>query len=313
MILFNEQIKVLHDMVCRKKHLEHMIEQMEEQKENLRIYVEQMKQASVKEQADVEKLESKSLKAFLYDVLGKMDEKLSKEREEAYNASVKYESATSELQSLENDIEKTKLELDSLQGCEEQYEKLFEEKKEAIQKSGHWAAEKIIEIQSRIAYLDNQVKELSEALKEGDSCLKMVDFALGKLKSAEDWSTFDLFGGGVITDMAKYSDIEAAQSQIETLQSQLRRFKTELADVSIDSEMNIEVDGLLQFADIFFDNIFTDFAVRDKIQESKAQVENTKTQIESVVKLLTSMKEDAENEGQEMKEKLDELIVQVSI
>ena len=40
------------------------------------------------EQADVDRLEGHSLATFFYQVIGKMDEKLDKERQEAYAARV---------------------------------------------------------------------------------------------------------------------------------------------------------------------------------------------------------------------------------
>ena len=82
MILYNEQLRVLYDMVCRKQHLEKLQEELLSQKNMLLEEVEKLKKSSLKEQADVERLEGGSLASFFYNVIGKMDEKLTKEREE---------------------------------------------------------------------------------------------------------------------------------------------------------------------------------------------------------------------------------------
>ena len=81
MILYNEQLRVLYDMVCRKQHLEKLQEELLSQKNMLLEEVEKLKKSSLKEQADVERLEGGSLASFFYNVIGKMDEKLTKERE----------------------------------------------------------------------------------------------------------------------------------------------------------------------------------------------------------------------------------------
>ena len=313
MILYNEQLKVLYDMVCRKQHLECKHAELLAQRSELLERVSKLKEASTKEQADVDKLEGRSLSAFFYNVIGKMDVKLTKEREEAYAASVKYDSAAKELQEVEADIQKKEEELQSLQGCEVEYEELLLKKKEAMLNSRHWAVEKVFEFEQRVTYLNNQERELDEALDAGEEAADLVEQVLDSLSSAESWGTFDILGGGIIADAMKYSDLDEAQALIEDLQDQLRRFKTELADVTIDTEMNVQVDGFLQFADYFFDNLFTDWAVMDKIHNSQLQVENTKDQIVSVMEKLQMMKEEVVKERSKVQAKIDELIVQVNI
>lgn len=313
MILYNEKLKVLYEMVCRKQHLEKVHEELTAQRSVLLDSVSKLKEASLKEQADVDKLEGGSLAAFFYNVIGKMDAKLTKEREEAYAAAVKYDAAVKELQKVEEDIQKKEKELEELQGCEEQYEELLALKKERMKTIGHWAMEKVFEFDQRLTYLDNQNRELDEALEAGEVAESLVEQVLDSLDSAESWGTFDILGGGIIADAIKYSNLDDAQSLIEDLQDQLRRFKTELADVTIDSELNVQIDGFLQFADYFFDNLFTDWAVMDRIHNSKLQVENTRDQILSVLDKLSQMKEQVVAERDKTQAKLDELVVQVNI
>lgn len=313
MILYNEKLRVLYDMVCRKQHLEKLHEELLEQKSTLQDEVERLKTASIKEQADVDKLEGGSLTLFFYNVIGKMDEKLTKEREEAYVAAVKYDATAKELSQVEADIQKNEESLEELVGCEAEYEELLVLKKERMKTIGHWAMEKVFEFDQRITYLDNQIRELDEAIEAGMQAENLIDQVLDSLSSAESWGAFDLFGGGIIADAIKYSNLDDAQMLIEDLQAQLRRFKTELADVTIDSEMNVQIDGFLQFADYFFDNLFTDWAVMDKIHNSQLQVENTRDQILSVLDKLRVMKDEVKAQRENVQAKLDELVVQVNI
>ena len=75
---------------------------------------------------------------------------------------------------------------------------------------------------------------------------------------------------------------------IEDLQEKLRRFRTELADVDMENRANLQVNiqGFLRFADYFFDNIFTDWTVLNRINESKKQVLETKTKILQLLEFL---------------------------
>ena len=80
------------------------------------------------EQADVDRLEGRSLAAFFYNVVGKMDEKLTQERQEAYAARVRYDAAARELAGSEEDLARCHAELEELDGCEERYAALLREK-----------------------------------------------------------------------------------------------------------------------------------------------------------------------------------------
>lgn len=55
---------------------------------------------------------------------------------------------------------------------------------------------------------------------------------------------------------------------MEYLQSQLRAFRTELADVTISADFQVNIDGFLRFADYVFDGIFADWAVLDRINQA---------------------------------------------
>lgn len=139
--------------------------------------------------------------------------------------------------------------------------------------------------------------------------MNTVGRILSELNSAEGWGTWDMIGGGLLTDLAKHSHLDSAQNQIAQLQEELRRFKTELADVTIHTDLQVSIDGFLRFADYFFDNLFTDWMVMDKIGKSKAQIQDTKQQIESVLSRLDAMLTAAEQEQAEEAEKRDRLVV----
>lgn len=313
MILYNGQLKILYDMVCRKEHLKLKYEELLEQKSLLKKEVDKLQKLSIKEQADVEKLECGSLATFFLNVVGKMDEKINKEKEEAYAAAVKYDAVKKELEKVEAELVAKEEEMAKLHGCEEEYEELLTLKKERMKTIGHEAMAKVFEFDQRLTYLDNQNREIDEVIEAGNIALEVINQVLKELDSAENWGTFDLVGGGFFADMFKYSKLDDAQSLVEKLQHHLRRFKTELSDITIDSEINVSIDGFLQFADYFFDNLFTDWSVLLRIQKSKRQVEDTKGQIITLLEKLQIMKEKVVEEREQTQDQLDELIVQVNM
>ena len=310
MTYYDEKLKALQEKISRSRQLTSMLKELRGQRDTIAARVRELEAIKVDEQADVDRLEGRSLASFFYNVIGKMDERLNKEREEAYAARVKYDAAARELEAIDGDIQRCESELSGLRGCEREYEATLREKANAVKSAGGARAEEILKLEERHAYLESQKKELREAISAGNSARSTAESVLSSLDSAEGWGTWDLLGGGLLADMAKHSHLDEAQGAIERLQSQLRLFKTELADVTIHADMQVNVDGFLRFADYFFDGLFADWAVMDKISQSQSQVQSTKNQIDSVLSRLNSMMSAAEREQAQTKSKLDALVLE---
>lgn len=313
MTYYDEQLQRLQEQTARAKQLESMIQELRGQQDALSAQVHELESIKLKEQADVDRLEGRSLAAFFYNVIGKMDEQLNKERQEAYAARVKFDAAARELEGVERDLRRYESELSALRGCEGRYEAVLKEKAAAVKAAGGSNGEQILRLEERGAFLEHQKKELQEAASAGNAALQTTRKILSSLDSAEGWGTWDLFGGGLVADLAKHSHLDEAQSAIEQLQSQLRRFKTELSDVTIHADMQINIDGFLRFADYFFDGLFVDWVVLDKISQSQNQVQNTKNQIESVLSRLDAMMQTVEQEQSQIKNKIDTLVRQAQL
>lgn len=310
---YDERLRQLQEKCARKKQLAAMIAELRSQREALAANARKLEDIKLSEQEDVDRLEGRSLAAFFYNVIGKMDDKLNEERQEAYAARVKYDAAARELSAVEEDLRRCENEYIGLQNCEAEYDATLREKAKVLKTAGGVHAEELLKLEERAAFLKSQHKELREAVSAGNAALNTAKQVLSSLGSAESWGTWDLFGGGLIADLAKHSHLDEAQGAIEQLQSQLRRFKTELADVTIHADMQVNVDGFLRFADYFFDGLFADWTVLDKIGQSQEQVQSTKHQIESVLTRLHSMMRANENEQARVKEELTTLVQEARI
>lgn len=304
-ILFDLQQKV-----AMKPALEAKLRELQEQRREYDREVISLRVAFRKEQEDVEKLEGRSLANYFFQVVGKLDEKLDKERKEAYAAKVKLDAAERELTGIEADISDIQSQLSEIRIAEAQYKEELEKKRTALKASGTAAADQILDIEQKIAAFEAQKREIKEAISAGYSARGTADRVLSELESADGWNTWDMFGGGgLITHMAKHSHLDEAQDLVSDLQSKLRHFKTELADIRITANMQVNIDGFLRFADYFFDGLFADWAVGDKINQSMNSVSSTKSQISRTLDKLNEM-EKAANQGiEKLKIQLDDLIV----
>ena len=305
---FDEELRQLQIQAASKNRLETVLKELQNQKRVLEERVEELSAQKNKEQLEVDRLEKRSLANYFYQVVGKLDEKLTKEKQEAYEAAVKYDAAYSELQQIEADIRARELEYGKIRRSKECYQEVLKEKKEALKLSGVPEADEIFRLEAQITSLDVQMRELDEAVWEGQKAGQIADRILKSLSDAEGWGTWDMLGGGLLADMAKHSHLDEAQDQVERLQSALRRFKTELADVKVIADMQVNIDGFLRFADYFFDGLFADWTVMSKISDAKKQVENVKNQINTLLHKLDRSRKSVTEERNNAQNKLQELV-----
>ena len=284
-----KDLKALWEQVAEKKVVDAKYQELQTQRKTVAQRVRQLEKVKQSEQADVDRLERGSLAAFFYQVVGRMDEKLDKEQQEAYAARVRYDAAARELASIDADLARLEARLKGLSGCEQRYQDALMERFREIKETNSPAAQELMESESRVVELKLRRREIREAVQAGKTALKQAGAVLESLDSARGWSTMDLVGGGIWSDLAKYDHLDEAQEQVEQLQVDLRRFKTELADVEINADIQVTIEGFLRFADFFFDNLFTDWEVRDRIDQSIDQVRDTKRQIQRVLDKLERM------------------------
>lgn len=307
---YNERLEQLREQMARRRRLSAEVSTLEDRRASLAQRVQQLKEETYKEQLDVDQLENFSAAKLFYQIVGKLDERLEKEQAELYAAALRYDSARQELQSVEGELDSRRRELALLDGCEAEYERLLAEKARALREDpASPSARRLLALEERQARLSAREKELNEAILAGCDALSDIRAIEESLSSAEGWGTWDVFGGGLISDMAKYSHLDEAQRQINTLQRSLSRFRTELADVDIRVDIQIEVDSFLRFADYFFDNIFTDWAVLDRIRNTQSQVQQAGGSVRTLVSRLERSLEQCRQESRQTAQERKDFLV----
>lgn len=313
MTYYDEELQTLQQQIARKKHLQALLKELYTQRTELEAKVSNLKGVMEKEQSDVDRLEGRGLTALFYGIVGKKEEKLDEQRREAVTARAKYDVAMQEMDLVQRRIGRYEEELATLKDVEMKYAYALKQKVQLLKVSATPVSEKILQYEEQISNLENQKKEIREAISAGTKAKNIAEQVLSELDDAEGWGTWDLLGGGMLSDLAKHSSLDDAQEEIEHLQVQLRRFKTELADVTIRAEMQVNIDGFLRFADYFFDGLFADWAVLDKIEESQSEVKNVIKQIQAVLDKLATMLTAAERDQAAVQVKLDSLVFEAKV
>ena len=68
-------------------------------------------------------------------------------------------------------------------------------------------------------------------------------------------------------------------------------------------------NGFLRFADYFFDGLFADWAVGDRISESQSSVMSVRYKIEQAMNKLTSMDQAVDKQIAALEAKIEELVI----
>lgn len=309
MAYFDGRLKELHRQKLQKKRLQAMELELERQRAEAAKKAAELNEIKKKEQADVDKLEGKTFKALFATLAGTKEEKLSQERQEAYAAAMKYDAAQRDLQGIMHDLEICKIELGNIEGIEAEYEHLLEERKNSIKQEASRRANEVLMLEKQIEDLSHEIVELEEALDVGYRAFDVVEKILNELNEAHNLAEWDTFTDSFFVDMQKHEHLHTAQDLIQDLRNELRRFKTELADVSVEGDIQIEMDDFSEFADWFFDNIFTDWEIKDKIVNSLSQADDTRSQITSTINLLKDMRDERMKRRIELEEDLEEVVV----
>lgn len=307
-----DNLQQVQGKLFKKKRLEAKLSVLRSQNRSLELRVAELKRELESQQADVLRLERVTLSAIFYSLIGKKEERLDKEKQESYGAKLKYDTAALEQRQVCSQIQDMEEQLRELAGIENRYIQLLQEKTQEIRNSGTRQAEELLQLERRITEKQSQKKEISEAIFAGNQAMNTVNEILTDLNDAEGWGIWDLAGGGLMSDLVKHNCLDEAQENVQKLQGELLRFKTELADVSVDAQLQVRVDGFLRFADYFFDGLFADWTVLDHINESQGEVIKVQSQIRQLLSNLTAMLNGINEEITALEQEKKKLVVNLS-
>ncbi|WP_211747683.1 hypothetical protein [Paenibacillus sp. Marseille-Q4541] len=262
--LLKEKGRLLHKWTSREENLL----QLEKKTEEL-LY--NRKEHLVAEQKDVDQLLKTSLASLFYSVIGRKEERLEKEEKELLESKALYEEACHALQNTRKQLTEVRNEIAALhewQHWRQEYDQIMAAKQKSLAESDTF----IQQCLEHEVMLKGQLKEVEEAEKAGHSVLDCLDEAEESLKSAGNWGTYDMLGGGMISTHIKHSRLDDAENHVHDAQLYLRKFQEELRDVDVILNSNFEIQGMLTFADYFLDGFFSDWLVQSKIHDAQDSV-----------------------------------------
>ena len=308
---YQKELNELRERIAQRRDDIAVYESLCRQEEDCKREVDNRMTQWAKEERDVEKLEKLTWSSIMASLRGNKDEDLDREKREAYAARLRLQEAERQLAEIRSEIRMRQDRLSMSADCERKYQAVLLEKAEEARKQNPVLAERLAELEQRELGLTTRKKELEEALFAGRQTMDHIRLAMDDLGTAEGWSSWDILGGGLIADAMKYSSMDDAQKKMEQVQSDLRRYQAELADVAHTAAFDLQPGGFLQVADFFWDNIFADFAVRGKIQQSQNQMQELKVKVSRIQNGLEQELKETEQGLAALQDEKNELIRKV--
>ena len=132
MASLEQEIEAVREQLDRQVSLKSRLERMKAQQAKLNWEVGLRKERWHQEEQDIDQLEAFSWAALWARLNGQLEEKLSEQRREALVAGARFEAARRQQEALAVQIAQVEHELQDLKGCEQQWERLLQQKAEHL-------------------------------------------------------------------------------------------------------------------------------------------------------------------------------------
>ncbi|MBQ8401312.1 MAG: hypothetical protein IJX14_05215 [Clostridia bacterium] len=285
-----EKLVALEEQIHRKGRLETKLRYMQKEAWDLRYAIEMYARQAAEEQGDVDTLTGRTLKGFLARLQkNSYQDRLTREQAEAAAALAKWESARTRLAELETDMAQMSGEIRELRMVEREYETCLTKRREQLAGDTGPGAEVLAALEKEAEEIRAKKREVDEAVTAGKRVRALAGQIDREFSEAQEWGTWDAWGGGMLSGAAKYEHLDKAGRMIESLQKLIGDFRAELADVSLFTDVQVEIDEFTRFADIFWDGIFVDLTVLEKIREARERIRILQRELDDVMQTLQAM------------------------
>lgn len=140
-------------------------------------------------------------------------------------------------------------------------------------------------------YTKENLRQLDSAIEAGKKVLDCLVQAQQQLDVIHTEGIFDRISQGIFRRiMWNPKRIDEANQTIQKAKDLLIVFRRELRYIEVSSQLKIEIEGFVTFADFFFDSLLADWYVQSRLKKSSEEVEDAMRQISDILEKLYAMK-----------------------
>lgn len=277
----NIKLKKLKNDVSLKSTLNCDIEMLDnnlnKEEKELRYLERQLN----KEKKQMDYLNKLSISNIFTSIFKNKKSKKENQEKEYLDAKVKYEKQLLIVNSLREKIKIKRNELDKIENCEEEYDKLMDEKINVLKLQGdYFTKEKIRLLDEKLNEYLKINEDIRKTHKIGKNLLEEVKLAKHDLEWSKKWGKVDMVAKDSMSSIAKQNKIRKVKLKFENIEKLINQFNKELEDIKIN---NLEFSNITFAMDIFFDNIFTDISVQRQINDSIEDIERLEDKVQNIL------------------------------
>ena len=310
----------LNEQLARVKELQQKRQQWNHQLANYQLEIEEKQQTMVDleekieayraEREKLDKITFVHLKAIL---TGSKDEKIYEKRNQITDAQYDYDEMQQAVSSIEVLIKGIQENINALPDIDSDYENIMKQKETLIMDAHPLLANQYVDLNEKITELESTFQKYSKANKFGESAETSLATALKSLSKAQKLSSPGSYNKSGAINSLRDQHIMNAKASIQVAQTKIRKLHKLLKAMHKDFNLSIDIQGLLTFADSFFDRIFIDTVIHEQVHEALDKVQNQqnkimkinhhlsfrykrqKSELENLYKRKKSLLEDAED------------------
>lgn len=239
------------------------------------------------EEADVVQWSRAGFGPFALWLIGRLDERREREQHEAEEASVRLADQADHAERVRVALEAAHHELRSTQALA-----TVDDARALVRSLLHDflpdEADELDRAERSHARTATDLRETEEAMMACEHAIDCCEATLAPLASAARWGTWDMWGGGMIASSIKHSRIDDGLAHLQRLNMALARLRREASDVRLPVEVprGLEAGSGARTLDLWFDNIFSDWNMQDRIETMQSTVAYTGTRLLDVHRRL---------------------------
>lgn len=189
---YNEKISDMKKCIQKKNKLNMLLKQTEQDIIKEKLLLNKISAELMKDNHEVLKIESSDIISLFYAILGKDEEKNSKERQKLLKARLVYDQCKNNMNYLVDETKKIVDTLANLQVCDEEYEELINKKVETIYIDDDETRQDLKGLIKRKENMNANIIEIDEAICFGEKALDSIEKTIAKLEAAGDFENPDI-------------------------------------------------------------------------------------------------------------------------
>ena len=205
-------------------HTEHLLAETRNRWHRLQIRIHELEDIALTERAQAERLEGAHPLVLLFSLLGTLEERRDRERQEAVAAALKLDEARAERGLLDREIQALASRAAELQRAPESLAAAIARKESWLRDNDSEAARALAAIAEEEVRLEADLWELARARTAARAAEHAAAGIDASLSAAEKWGFTSLVGGGMpMATMLQRQRMQDADLQLPELQSSLNR------------------------------------------------------------------------------------------